>query len=185
MSDCQNYPSINDDECFNNILIFDNKKYKLGNFVINNKGDLIIEFYGEDEVSTSRLFYGLTKDGRHLFSNKSSYTYELNIDIDEIIDFSEYYNYYKIYNTRNYFVSVKNDPNKNNQYLFSINLYDFMIELHNLNNENMSHYFWNFNDFFNLNEDDYMFLMNMNYPNSKKIRPILFHLFPNFLLMRI
>ena len=157
MSDYQNYPSINDDECFNNILIFDNKKYKSGNFAINNKGDLIIEYYGGDEVSTSRLFYGLTKDGRHLFSNKSSYTYELNIDIDEIIDFSEYYNYYKIYNTRNYFVSVKNDPNKNNQYLFSINLYDFMIELHNLNNENMSHYFWNFNDFFNLNEDDYMF----------------------------
>ena len=157
MIDCKNYPSINNEKCFNNILIFDNKKYKSGNFVINNKGDLIIEFYGEDEVSTSRLFYGLTKDGRHLFSNKSSYTYELNIDIDEIIDFSEYYNYYKIYNTRNYFVSVKNDPNKNNQYLFSINLYDFMIELHNLNNENMSHYFWNFNDFFNLNEDDYMF----------------------------
>ena len=157
MNDCQNYPSITNEECFNNILIFDNKKYKSGNFVINNKGDLIIEFYGEDEVSTSRLFYGLTKDGRHLFSNKSSYTYELNVDIDEIIDISEYYNYYKIYNTRNYFVSVKNDPNKNNQYLFSINLYDFMIELHNLNNENMSHYFWNFNDFFNLNEDDYMF----------------------------
>jgi hypothetical protein len=69
----------------------------------------------------------------------------------------ENYNYYGIYNSLNLFVSIKNDPNKGNQYLFSINSYYSTVELYNFNNGNNTHYIWSFNNFFNLNEDDYYF----------------------------
>ena len=46
---------------------------------------------------------------------------------------------------------------KKNQYLFSINTFNFMVELHDLNNENNSYQVWNFNQFFELDEFDYIF----------------------------
>ena len=143
--------------CMDNIIILDQAKYKVGNFAKNKNGDLIIEFYAEDEMYSKRLFYGMTKDGKYYFLNQTSYTHELNIDIDEIIDIYGYYNFFNIYNSKNLFVTIKSDPNKGNEYLFSINSYDSMIELHNLTDDNSSHYLWNFNDFFNLNEEEYFF----------------------------
>ena len=116
------------------------------------------EFSEYDELSSSRLFYGLTNDGRYFFSNQSSYTHEFNINIDEDSSYEyDYYNYYKIYNSINLFVSIKNDPNKGSEYLFSINPYKMMVELYNFNNDYNNHYIWNFNQFFNLDEDLYMF----------------------------
>ena len=49
---------------------------------------------------------------------------------------------------------MKNDPN---QYLFSINQFNSMVELHNITKENNNYLIWNFNKFFNLDEDDYFF----------------------------
>ena len=57
-----NYISLTDEK----ILIFKNKNYQVNNFATNKNGDLSIEFveYIEyNELSSSRLFYGLTKDG--------------------------------------------------------------------------------------------------------------------------
>ena len=103
---------------------------------------------------------------RYFFKNQSSYTYELNIDSEILEDFG-YYHFDSNYKTTNLFVSIKNDPNKGNQYLFSINSYYSTVELHDFNNDandniifnknNSNHYIWTFNDFFNLNEDDYIF----------------------------
>ena len=150
--------------CFNNIIKFDHKKYQSNNFAINKKGDLILELteYNVcneneecDRMSSSRLFYGLTKEGKYFFSNKSSYTHEFNIDIDEeTYDPYEFNNFFEIYNSINLFVSMKNDPN---QYLFSINQFNSMVELHNITKENNNYLIWNFNKFFNLDEDDYFF----------------------------
>ena len=151
---CQFFSPLSNDQCFNNIMILDNKNYQANNFAKNKNGDLVIEFSEDNEISSSRLFYGFTKDGRYFFKNQSSFTYELNIDNE---DFLGYYNYYGIYNSLNLFVSIKNDPNKGNQYLFSINSYYSTVELYNFNNDNNSHYIWGFNDFFKLNEDDYFF----------------------------
>ena len=141
---CQFFSPLSNDQCFNNIMILDNKNYQANNFAKNKNGDSVVEFSEDNEISSSRLFYGLTKDGRYFFKNQSSYTYELNIDNE---DFLEYYNYYGIYNSLNLFVSIKNDPNKGNQYLFSINSYYSTVELYNFNNDNNSHYIWSFNDF--------------------------------------
>ena len=148
-------------ECFNNVITFNHKQYQSNNFAINKKGEVIFElaeYYDYDDMFTSRLFYGLTKDGKYFFSNQSSYTYELNIDIDdELFDYYCYYNFYTVHNSLNLFVSIKNAPNKDNQYLFSINSYYSMIQLYKLNNESISYVIWNFYNFFNLDEDDYIF----------------------------
>ena len=142
------------------IIEFNHKKFKAGNFATNKNGDLFIEYYSEadEDKPASRLFYGRTKGGRELFFNESSYTQELDIDLDETIDISEHLNYFKIYNSKNLFVTIKNEPNKENQYLFSINSYDWSVELHKFNNNiNTAHYLWNFNDFFNLDRKKYRF----------------------------
>ena len=53
-----------------NIIKFNQKYFRYVNFAENSKGDLI--FYSTATVyNTSRLFYGLTKNGRPLFENNS------------------------------------------------------------------------------------------------------------------
>ena len=76
------------------IIEFNHKKFKAGNFATNKNGDLFIEYYSEadEDKPASRLFYGRTKGGRELFFNESSYTQELDIDLDETIDISEHLN---------------------------------------------------------------------------------------------
>ena len=138
-----------------NIIIFNHTKLNAGS--MNKNGDLIIEYYSEEnyyEIPNSILFYGLSKNGRYCFSDESSYTQEKNIDIDEIIDISGYYNIYEIYDSKNLFVSLKNDFKREDQYLFSINSYNSIVELHNFNNNTAKNrLIWDFNDFFNLEED--------------------------------
>ena len=165
----------------NNIITLNHSKYKAGNFAKNKNGDLIIEFSSEDEKYSKRLFYGMTKDGRYYFMNQTSYTQELNININEIIDMYEYYNFFNIYDSKNLFVTVKNEPNNKNQYLFSINSYYSIVELHNLINN--SYYLWNFNDFFNLNETEYFFpyeTILFELKESKKDFPYLIVFIPKY-----
>ena len=113
---CSDCPYLYDDQCFNAKLTFPDKNYQAHNFAINKKGDLVIEFteYKEDELSSSRLFYGLTNQGRYFFSNETSYTYETNIDFDEFdywdYPYYDYYEYYNLHNSKSLFVSIKNDP---------------------------------------------------------------------------
>ncbi len=107
---CSNFLSISDN-CFFNKLIFNHKSYQAHNFAINKKGDLVIQFTedNKDDFSSSRLFYGLTKEGRYFFSNETSYTYECDIDIDQFKFIENGYNYNEYYNTKNLFVSLKNE----------------------------------------------------------------------------
>ena len=77
--------SIDDNNYFNNIIKFNNKNYKAGKFAINNKGELILELSENNEMNSTILFYGLTKQGRYLFSNETSYNKEINTNIDKSI----------------------------------------------------------------------------------------------------
>ena len=92
---------------YNHSLILNHSKFKAGNFATNKNGDLFIEYYSEndDDMPSSRLFYGLAKNGRELFFNQTSSIQEINIDIDETIDIFEY-NYFDIYDSKNFFVSI-------------------------------------------------------------------------------
>ena len=82
---------------------------------------------------------------------------EFNIKIEEeFLENSDFLNLYKIQDSKSLFVSIKN-INKKNQYLFSINSYDSMVELYDLNNNDNNYFVWSFNKFFNLDENDYYF----------------------------
>ena len=158
---CSNNLHFDNTKCFNNIIIFNQKKYQANNFAKNKNGDLILELTElseNDEISSSRLLYGLKNEGEFMFSNKPSYAYEFHIDNNEEI-INEYNSVYlnRTCNSINLFVSLRNDINKENQYLFSINPYKSMVELYNLNKDNNSYYIWSFNNFFRLNKDDYSF----------------------------
>ena len=160
---CEDNSNNNQEKCLNNVIKFNSKKYITNNFAKNKKGDIILELTelkNEDnnEFSSSRLFYGLTKDGYPFFINKTSYIYEIQINKSkEIFDDKEHNNLNQGIKSFNVFVSLKNDLNKDNQYLFSLNSYNYMIELFNLNNDNDNniYYLWSIKDFFNLNYDNY------------------------------
>ena len=147
--------------CFNNIIIFGQKNFQLNNFAKNSNEDILIQFteytqYG-DQFS-SRLFYGLTKEGKYFFPNKSSYSNEFNIDIDEDTFYdNELYYLNEIKNSKNLLINIRNTLNKGSQYLFSINSYNFMVELYDLNNDNNNYIIWSFHKFFNIDPDDYFF----------------------------
>ena len=166
--ECDVLPYLNETQCFNNILIFDSRKYQAGNFAANKNGDILLQFSEFNEDYSSRLFYGFSKDMKKYFLNQTSFTKEIEIDINEIIGEYGLYNPYGIYNSFNSFASINNDPNKNNQYLFSINLYSSLVELYNLNNDNNTHYIWNLNNFFNLDEDIYFFPYDFSILELKK-----------------
>ena len=79
-----NIDSLINEECFNKVLKFEN--YKVNNLAINNNRDLIVEFKGyieNNDISSSRKFYGLTKGGQYFFPDESGYIKEFNINIDE------------------------------------------------------------------------------------------------------
>ena len=151
----------NKENCLNNVIKFKSKKYQANNFAKNKNGDLIFELTelkeDDNEYSSSRLFYGITKEGHPFFANNTSYTYEIQINKNKELFDDKKYHYMNWKNSINLFVSLKNDLNKNNQYLFSINSHNSMVELFNLNDENSNYYLWNFNEFFNLSSNDYLF----------------------------
>ena len=157
---CHFDPHILNKDCFDNIIMFNQRKYLLNNFAANKNGDILIqynEYNNFDEEYSSRLFYGLAKNGSYFFANESSYTREFNIKIEEeFLENSDFLNLYKIQDSKSLFVSIKN-INKKNQYLFSINSYDSMVELYDLNNNDNNYFVWSFNKFFNLDEEDYYF----------------------------
>ena len=161
---CQENPSISNKKCFNNILIFAQKKYEVNNFAMNKNGDFLVQYnehINYDEYTSSRLFYGLTKNGSYFFSNESSFKHEFNINIDEeILDGNEFFNLLGNQNSKNLFISTKNDINNKDQYLFSINTEKSIVELYDLNNINNNYFVWSFSKFFNLNEDDYYFIFD-------------------------
>ena len=154
----------NNEYCFNNIIIFKDKNYQVNHFAKKKNGDFIVEFTEHteyDELSSSRLFYGLTNDGQYFFPNESSYTYESNIDIDEETYYENiFYNLDGIYDSKNLFVTIWNAANRGNEYLFSINSYNSMVELHDLKNKDNKYQIWSFNKFFKLDEKDYFWPYN-------------------------
>ena len=117
---CSSPNQITKLECFNNILYFDfeNRQYRAGHFAMNEKGDMIIEYSYEQY----RLFYGLKNNGKDYFSEG---TKEIEI-ISDTLDS----NVIKRYESTNCFVSLKNDTNKEEEYLMSISTNISILELH-------------------------------------------------------
>ena len=121
---CKTDNKLSNTDCFNNIIIFNSKPYRAGNFAQNKNGDMIIE-YSDENPSKSRLFYGLKKNGKYFFSNESP--------IKEIEEIRGDKNIFSRYESINIFVSLEKDIDKNYQYLLSVSSYTSLTELHDLN----------------------------------------------------
>ena len=158
-SPCKLNPSINNQECFNYVLKFNQKDFLLNSIASNKNEDFLIqynEYMNYDELFPFRFFYGETNSRKYFFNNKSSFSSEFNIEINEDILEDVYFsNIYGIEDSKTLFISIKDDINKKNQYLFSINAYDSLVELYDLNNSKF--HIWSFIKFFKLDENDYVF----------------------------
>ena len=148
--ECKKNPSLFNTKCFNNLLLFNNRKYRSGHFASNKNGDLIIEFSEDDanEDDDYRLFYGLKSDGRYYFKNEQP-TYEFQITGAKNDDASS--TYYGRYESNNLFVSLNN--NEDTEYLFSVSSFNSIVELHNLTSDNSTHLTWTSKKFFGFDEE--------------------------------
>ena len=123
---CPKDVAITNTSCFNDVLLFNSKYYRAGHFATYKNGDLIVEFSDDGGSSDgySRIFYGLTKDGKYYFPNNSP-TYEItnigNIDGAR-----------GRYESLNQLVVTENDFSRENEYLFSTSSYDSLTELHKM-----------------------------------------------------
>ena len=153
-SSCSSGTFLNDSSCFNNIINFNHLNYRAGHFASKKNGDLVVEYSGNPPIE-KRLFYGLKENGRGLFND--GYIREKDLP-----------NNYGRYESRNLFVSLKGDTNREKEYLFSTSSYQSWTELHDLENDNYTYrYSDNFNEkrifsfvfsLFKTNLDNYNFL---------------------------
>ena len=68
------------------------------------------------------------EEGYPLFANNSLYKHEIKINENRNLQsISEDDNFINLLKSINLFISLKNDLNKNNQYLFSINSHNSMV----------------------------------------------------------
>ena len=91
---------------------------------MNSKGDMIIEY----SYNSSRLFYGLKKDGKYYFPE---ITREIVLESDTVHTDLGYFGRFESVNT---FVSFVDNINKEKEYLLSISSYRTVLELHDFEN---------------------------------------------------
>ena len=166
---CSSGTSLEDPACFNNVIKFNHSNYRAGHFASKKNSDLVREYSG-DPPYTKRLFYGLKKNGRGLFND--GYIREKNLTEN-----------YGRYESRNLFISLKDETNREKEYLFSTSSYRSLTELHDLENDNyVSEYSDDFNgkrifsfvySLFKTNLDNYNFLfLHLHMVVSPKVKMV-------------
>ena len=87
---CSKNDLFSNSNCFNDILAFNDAKYRAGHSSTNKDGVFIIEF-SVDSESGNRLFYGLKSNGRYYFSVSQNGTrkykgeyYDIDIKSDSL-----------------------------------------------------------------------------------------------------
>ena len=143
---CKGKGSLTDTTCFNDVIKFDHDKWRAGNGCTNLKGDLIIEFSLNPGESKERLFYGLKKNGRYYFPGEPVF-----IHIDDVVcqDCSDS-KFKGRFESRNTFLSLKDDTAKSKQYLFSMSSYNSVTEIIDIE-DNLTYYAWDSVKFWDLN----------------------------------
>ena len=111
----------------NNIIVFNEKNFRAGNFAINSEGDMIIEY----SKNNTRLFYGLKQNGKYYFKDNND---------NEIPTKKVIFNDGNRFESKNIFISLENDDTINKQYLFSVSSYISVTELHDFENYKNDNY---------------------------------------------
>ena len=103
-------PSINNQECFNYILKFNQKDFLLNSIASNKNEDFLIqynEYLDFDELNYSQFFYGASNSRKYFFSDDTSFSSEFNIEInEEIFEDSYFSNIYFLGYSKNLFVFI-------------------------------------------------------------------------------
>ena len=119
---CYQVTTYNNLTCFNDKIEFHNK-FRAGHFVTLKDGALIIE-YSSDGVNYERFFYGLKKNGRYYFEGESPFRHFRTKNPKN--------ENHGRYESENAIVYLKNDINKENQYIFSTSIWTTVTELHDI-----------------------------------------------------
>ena len=117
---CKTNPKVSNTDCFTDIIKFDGKNYRAGHAVVNENGELFIE-YSLDADSLERLFYGLKKNGRNYFPN------------DSFVKTLSIYDYGGVkcrYESNNALVKFKDSSNDGKQYILSISTFRSLVEIY-------------------------------------------------------
>jgi len=131
---CSKNDKLSNKECFNDVLVFDDLNWRAGHSALKKDGTFMLEF-SVDSKSGNRLFYGLKPNGRYYFSNDSP-TKEITLPTK---NYDNSKNIVARYESINSFVSLKNDINKNKEYLLSISTYFCYIEIYDITSESISY----------------------------------------------
>ena len=70
ISSCTTADNFNENTCFNDIIVFDDKKYRAGHSLTNKDNTLIIMF-SDDNPGDSRLVYAIKENGRGYYANEN------------------------------------------------------------------------------------------------------------------
>ena len=126
VSSCTTADNFNNGNCFNDIIQFDDKKYRAGHSLTNKNNTLIIMF-SDDSPGDSRLVYAIKENGRGYYANENkiklitltnlgNYSrHEGKINVDAT--------YIGRYESINELVYLSDDSNREKQYLFTISSY--------------------------------------------------------------
>ena len=121
-------PLFYSEQSLDKIIVFNpDSHYRAGNFAINKNNDMIIEYSYQNQ----RLFYGLKQNGRYFFNDENGNpisTKEITLQNNEDTSITQRYE------SKNIFVSLKNDVQKDKEYLFSTSSYTTVSELYDLEN---------------------------------------------------
>ena len=128
---CQRNESLLNSKCFNNILYI-NENFRAGYLAKNKNGDIIVEY----STLERRLFYGIKNSGKFYYDN-IPYTKQFNVTIL----FHKNENFFERYESRNKFISLKDDSNKTKEYLLSISSYKSLIEIYDIENDALYRHF--------------------------------------------
>ena len=140
---CKNVTALNDLNCFNDVIIFSHRKFRAGHACTYKNGDTIFEFSVDDSPVSTRLFYGLKKNGRYYFPGEPVYK---QFNLQDKNDTSNTGSLGR-FESHNLLVHTLDDPEKTKEYLFSISTYDSLIELHDIENDDyQSMYIKKFSD---------------------------------------
>ena len=158
ISSCTTADNFNENTCFNDIIVFDDKKYRAGHSLTNKDNTLIIMF-SDDNPGDSRLVYAIKENGRGYYANENKIklitltnlgTYsrhEGKINVDAT--------YIGRYESINELVYLSDDSNREKQYLFTISSF---ISLSTLHDVETGHYQkWKTTSFFDIDKDHYIF----------------------------
>ena len=115
-SSCIAQDNFNTKTCFNDIIKFSDKKYRAGQ-ILTNKDNVTTVLFSDDSPGDTRLLYSLDENGRGFFYGNETVIKKLTLTSDS------YRNGYKIigrFECISDFVYLKDDTEKEKQYIFSV-----------------------------------------------------------------